>query len=99
LKKKKLTSEQEDDLAEHLQQMAHIGYGYQRGEIINLASDFFNCIDNNNSRLSKQWYQSFMLRNPNLSLLQPSSLEAARARCVNENNIKDYFNKVELIKG
>ena len=39
------TLEEEMKLCEHLKQLAVVGYGYTRSEVVNLASDYAVCLE------------------------------------------------------
>ena len=54
--------EEEVRIVEHLKEMAQLGYGYTRSEVVDLASDFAVSLGKreSGSPLTLRWYQGFM---------------------------------------
>ena len=79
-----LTKSQEAQLVEHLKETAALGYGYRRKQIMNLASEYASAtgVRDESKPLGTTWFYNFMSRWPELRLVQPSTLDVARAKCV-----------------
>ena len=73
---------EEKKLAEHLQYMASLGYGYSRREVIHMATDIAidRKIIEEDKQLSLCWFTIFMNRHPTLSLQKPIKSEIVRAK-------------------
>ena len=91
-------SSMEDRLAHYLVEMADMGFGLSRQEVMHLAFQiaeesgikhpFMNCT------AGRKWFEAFRLRHPNLTLRTPEALSYARAKSVNPKTIEDYFAKL-----
>ena len=65
-------------------EIAQMGFGYSRRDIIKLANDII--IERNprsGKTVSTKWYRSFMKRWPDLAVLQPQALAMPRAKGAN----------------
>ena len=89
--------EEEVRIVEHLKEMAQLGYGYTRSEVVDLASDFAVSLGKreSGSPLTLRWYQGFMSRWDELRLVKPRALEIARAKAGNVDNVNAYFKELK----
>ena len=64
-----LRLEEEAKLVSHLKEMALIGYGYTRQEVVDLASDYAADLDIRklDKPFSLRWFYSFLKRWPDFS--------------------------------
>ena len=94
-----LSLEEEAQLCNHLKELAAVGYGYTRAEVINLASDYAVSIGKRSidKPFTQKWFYGYMGRWPELKVVRPSSLSEQRARCASEEAITNYFNELERI--
>ena len=94
-----LSRSQEKELVDHLKAQAAVGYGYQRKQVVALATEYVCAIGlrKESKLLGNSWFYSFMARWPELKLVQPSTLEVARARCVSEETVTKYYKNLEQI--
>ena len=72
-----LSQLKETKLVTHIKDLAAVGYGYTRAEVISMASDYAvhlgkRRVDEKN--LSMQWFYSFLSRWPELNVVKPSIL-------------------------
>lgn len=77
------TQEQESLLAQHLDTMAEVGYGYSRQETMNLGTDYvveLGLRSKHHKPLSDKWLYNFLEHWPQLKLKKPRALEVARAK-------------------
>ena len=90
---------QESQLVEHLKEVAYVGYGYRRKQIIPLATEYAVAagIRSPESPLGTTWFYNFMARWPELKLVQPSSLDVSRAKCVDEDIVNNYYLKLKEV--
>ena len=97
-----LTTQEEQELAEHLVLSAKVGYGKTRQDVMNLVETYVN------SRRSKEqnqkevtvsngWWFKFKMRNPSLSLRRGDSTAGVRMDAVNPENINEYFDLLERV--
>ena len=94
-------SSMEDRLAQYLVDMADMGFGLSRQEVMRLAFQiaeesgikhpFQNCT------AGRKWFEAFRSRHPNLTLRTPEALSYARAKSVNPKTIEDFFAKLGAI--
>lgn len=94
-----LGMEEEAKLCQHLKDLAAVGYGYTRAEVINLASDYAISLGKRTTDhpLTKKWFYGFMDRWPELKVNRPSSLSEQRAKCTNEESVTKYFTELARI--
>ena len=94
-------SSMEDRLAHYLVEMADMGFGLSRQEVMRLAFQiaeesgikhpFKNCT------AGRKWFEAFRFRHPNLTLRTPEALSYARAKSLNPKTIEDFFAKLAAI--
>ena len=98
-----LPPEVEEELLQHVIAMENMFFGVTKKELMTLAfqiaeikgiSHTFNM---EKKQAGKDWYRSFMKRNPRISLRQPESTSMARARGFNREAIDRYFSLLETI--
>ncbi|KAJ8313769.1 hypothetical protein KUTeg_008330, partial [Tegillarca granosa] len=91
--------EQEALLANHVDTMAELGYGYSRLEALNLASYYsvYLGIRTQDKPLSLEWLYSFLQRWPSLKIIKPRNLEIARAKSATQSAINNYFKELDKI--
>ena len=97
------TLDEESRLVSHLKEMAQLGYGYNRQEVVDIATDYAVMLDKkskNEKPLTLTWFYGMLGRWPDLKVVKPRALEVARAKAANKENITKYFNELEkaLIK-
>ena len=93
-----LSLEEEAKLVNHLKEMAAIGYGYTRREVADIATDFAIQLSTKQKQdrgLSMNWFYSFLGRWSELKVVKPRSLEVARAKAANVENVSKYFQELE----
>ena len=91
---------EEAKLVAHIKELAAVGYGYTRAEVIAIASDFAVQLGKrgrDEKCFSMQWFYSFMSRWPELHVVKPSSLSELRARSASEESITNYFSELDHI--
>ena len=88
----------EDKLSNYLVEMADMGFGFSRQEVMRLA---FQIADKSgikypfkNGAAGHKWFAAFRSRHPNLTLRKPESLSYVRAKAVNPVTIQDFFAKL-----
>ena len=94
-------SSMEDRLAHYLVEMADMGFGLSRQEVMRLAFQiaeesgikhpFKNCT------AGRKWFEAFRFRHPNLTLRTSEALSYARAKSVDPKTIEDFFAKLGAI--
>ena len=95
-----LSQLEESKLVTHIKELAAVGYGYTRSEVLEIASDFAVTLGKRNKSdkpFSMQWFYNFMNRWPELHVAKPSSLSEQRARCASEDSINNYFSELDHI--
>ena len=93
-----LSTPVEDKLSNYLVEMADMGFGFSRHEVMRLA---FQIADKSgikhpfkNGAAGRKWFAAFQSRHPNLTLRKPESLSYVRAKAVNPVTIQDFFAKL-----
>ena len=95
-----LSQLEEAKLVAHNKDLAAVGYGYTRAEVITMASDYAVHLGKrgeDEKSLSMQWFYSFMSRWPELHVVKPFSLSEQRTRCASEESITNYFEEFDRI--
>ena len=91
---------EEAKLVEHIKDMAYVGYGYTRSEILNMATDYAVHLGkrtNDDKVFSMNWFYGFISRWPELRVIKPSSLSEQRAKCASEESLINYFEELNTI--
>ena len=88
-----LSLEEEAKLVSHLNEMALIGYGYTRLEVVDLASDYAVYLDIRklDNPFSLRWFYSFLKRWPDLKVLKP------RVKGSNKMCVDKYFDELRAV--
>ena len=85
-----LSQLEEAKLVAHIKDLAAVGYGYTRAEVLSMATDYAVHLGKraeDEKNMSMQCFYSFMSRCPELHLEKPSSLSEQHARCASEGSI------------
>ena len=96
-----LTAEEETCMAQYLIQMADMGFGLTREDVMRTA---FLIVDKSgrehpfsNGMAGRGWFEGFRARNPQLTLRTPQPLSYCRALSANPEIIQDFFAKLGAI--
>ena len=93
--------EEESLLLEHIKQMANLGYGYTRTQIIKIASDYAFDIGKKDKaesdKLSDGWYNHFVKRCPEIHAVKASNSAELRERACSKDCIANYCSELETI--
>lgn len=97
------SKEEEDQLAKYLTDMADMGFGLSREDVMALA---FNIAEKTGKThpfkggfAGRGWYEGFKSRHPRLTLRSPQPLSYCRALCSNKETIDDFFEKLGGVYG
>ena len=91
---------EEAKLVEHIKDIAYVGYGYTRSEILNITTDYAVHLGkraNDDKVFSMNWFYGFISRWPKLRVIKPSSLSEQRAKCASEESLNNYFEELNKI--
>ena len=98
-----LNESEEEQLSQYLVQMADVGFGLTREDIMRLA---FNIAEKSGrkhpfsgNKAGRGWFEGFKARHPKLTLRTPQPLSYCRALCSNQEVIDDFFGKLGAIYG
>ena len=88
-----LSLEEEAKLVSYLNELALIGYGYTRQEVVDLASDYAVYLDIRklDNPFSLRWFYSFLKRWPDLTVLKP------RDKVSNKMCVDKYFDELGAV--
>jgi hypothetical protein len=92
--------EEEARLVNHLKEIASLGYGYTRREVVDIATDFTQVLQKRDRKnpLTMRWYQCFMSRWENdIKLVKPRVLEIQRGKTGNQRFVNSYFDELEKV--
>ncbi|ESO89300.1 hypothetical protein LOTGIDRAFT_229168 [Lottia gigantea] len=92
--------EQEARLAEHIKDMASLGYTYTRAEMINLGSEYavhLGIKTKDDKQLSAKWFYNFMTRWPELKIWKPKTISEQIAKATSRVSINRYFDELGKI--
>ena len=94
-----LSLEEEAKLVNHLQEVAKLGYGYSRQEVVDVASDYAFELGkrSKDQPLTLNWFVKFVGRWPELRVLKPRSLDIQRAKSASSAAVDSYFVELEKI--
>ena len=84
---------QEEMLAEHCVSMAHLGYGFSRWQVLEMAKNMSEAIGRD-SEPTKHWFYSFIQRFPELKMINPKKRDKARDDAVNDETLSAYFEEL-----
>lgn len=88
-----LTREEEEVLTQHCIDMARLGYGYDRKQIIGLASYY---LKGKGTQITRGRWQSFILRHPELSRRKAEAFDRYRTASCTKAKVQDFFDLLEL---
>ncbi|KAL5010261.1 hypothetical protein ScPMuIL_012566 [Solemya velum] len=91
-----LNAQDERRLVEHLTFMSSIGYGYTRGELVSIATEFASHLDKieKGRSLTDNWYRGFIKRWPQLELVRPGKQTSYVALATNPAVLANYFKEL-----
>ena len=87
---------EENELADHCRNMARLGYGYCRWQVLEMAGNMAKQTGRD-IEPKKDWYYNFIKRCPDLSIQKPKKREISRVRGTTEVNVKNYFQELDII--
>ena len=94
-------SDQEElKIKNHVIEMASMGYGYSRRELLQLSSDMAHFLGKlpNDKQLSERWlYAGFLKRHRDITFIKPRPLNISRAKSVTEDAVEQYFQNLNDI--
>ena len=93
-----LSAEEESELASHLFQAAHIGYGKTRRDVIGIVEEHLRrkgALKGNS--ISNGWWEKFLQRNPALSLRSGDSTAHVRMDAINDENLRAYYDLLKSV--
>ncbi|KAH3856024.1 hypothetical protein DPMN_098604 [Dreissena polymorpha] len=90
-----LTRVQEEILSQHCVSMAHLGYGFSRWQILDMALNMAVALGIENEP-TKHWFYGFLKRFPDVNMVHPAKREKARDAAVTNEMIKNYLKELEL---
>ena len=93
-----LSTEEESELASHLLQATHIGYGKTRRDVIGIVKEHLRrqgALKGNS--ISNGWWEKFLRRNPTLSLHSGDSTAHVRMDTINDENLRAYYNLLKSV--
>ena len=96
-----LTKEEEDALVHYCFQMADMGFGLMREDVMRVA---FTIVDHSgrvhpftDGMAGRAWFDGFRARHPRLTLRSAQGLSYSRAASANEATIQDFFGKLGAV--
>ena len=98
-----LTKEEEDRLMNYLIQMADMGYGLSREDVMFMAYAIVERSGRKhpfqNDKAGRGWFDGFRARHPQLTIRLPQPLSHCRALCSNRETIDHFFGKLGALYG
>ena len=98
-----LSKEEEDLLAKYVVDMADMGFGLSREDVMQMA---FTIAERTGKKhpfkdehAGRGWYEGFKHRHPHLTLRSPQPLSYCRALCSNKAVVDDFFAKLGSVYG
>lgn len=98
-----LTMEEEDRLCKYIIEMADIGFGLTREDIMQIA---YRILEKNHRKhpfhdgmAGRGRFEGFKARHPTLTIRTPQPLSYSRALCSNKSTIEDFFAKLGALYG
>ena len=80
-------------LAELCVSMAHLGYGFSRWQVLEMAKNMSEAVGRD-SEPTKHWFYSFLNRFLELKMIHPKKRDKARDDAVNEGTLSAYFEEL-----
>lgn len=99
-RKSTFSAQQEKEIADHIKNLARAFYGISSLELRRLVYEFAekNNIQNNFNKASRlagpDWLESFLKRNPSISLRKPEATSLNRIAGFNKNEVEMFFNNL-----
>ena len=87
---------EERQLADHCIQMASLGYGYTRWQVIEIAENMATLTGRSVSP-TKHWFYGFMKRFADLKMINPKKREKCRADSVSVEVVSSYYENLEKV--
>lgn len=98
-----LSEEEESEIVEYVVNMADMGFGLTREDIMQLAYQIAEKTGKQhlfrNGSAGQSWFEAFCGRHPKLTFRTPQPLSYCRALCANEETIGNLFSKLGVIYG
>ncbi len=93
------SEEEEARLTKHIKEIATVGYGYTRAEVINVASEYAVLLRKREKEepLTHRWFYGFLSRWPELKVQRPKTLSELRAKACSTESIATYFEELGRI--
>ena len=85
-----LSRTQEEHLAEHCVTMAHLGYGYTRWQVLEMAKNMCEVLGKEITP-TKHWFYGFLGRFPEVGRVKPKKRDRVRDEAVTEEMLNAYF--------
>ena len=96
-----LTVEEEQKLVDWIQEMAAIGYGQTRQQVLEMVKKIMDSTVRSNpfkdNRPGKDWWYAFLKRHPVLSTRTPQALQDIRATTCTPKSIQRWFSEYEQL--
>ena len=94
-----LSLEEEAKLISHLIEVAKLGYGYRRQEVVDIASDYEYGLGKGpmDKPLTLNWFVKFAGRWPEILVVKPRALEIQRAKSTSNEVVESHFAELEKI--
>ena len=94
-----LSLEEDANLISHLKEVANLGYGYTRQEVVDIASDYAFALGvrPKDKPLTLNWFVKFAGRWPEIHVVKPRALEIRRAKSTSDEVVGNYFAELEKI--
>nr|CAH0101053.1 unnamed protein product [Daphnia galeata] len=98
------TADQEKELVAYITKASDMYFGLGPMEVRKLAFSFATFLERkmpksweSTSAAGKDWFGSFIKRNPSLSIRKPESTSLARASSFNQYNVDCFFNNLDIV--
>lgn len=88
-----LTKEEESIIVQHCLDMARLGYGYERVQVMNLVRYYFQDKD---FKITDGWWRRFTLRHPEITRRRAQGFDKYRVSSCTETKAKEFFDLLEL---
>ena len=95
-----LSESEEQGLAEHVNYMASIGYGYTKPEVIHIANNYAISVGKkteSDPTFSDSWFYQFLKRSGNLQVVKPRKLAIVRAKSSSKETVSKYYDELDNI--
>ena len=93
-----LRKSEERELAEHLKELAEIGLGKTRGEVLRIAESVAESKGIlKGVGITCGWWRRFLERNPGMTLRAGDPTAGVRMDAINDENMRKYFDLLEEV--